>query len=276
MDFVRRARARARRGASKAPTASPPADLVDRGHATARGGRESNQDRSAVSASYGVLSDGAGGHEGGELAAELCLAATTSTLRMRTGPADEAVVREAARRANTVVHTTRWEEPTVASMAATLSVAALAELRPEESEWVVATVGDSPAWVVRVAAIERLSAERSVAAELVCSGTIGTDDADRHPGHNVLTRAIGVDAEVEPDIRHVTLAPGEALLLASDGLTEQLGTDVIHTIVATAPTAGEAATALVQHALDLGTHDNVTAVVLRHVRSAPYGPGRCR
>lgn len=229
-----------------------------------------------MTGTWGVLSDGVGGHEGGELAAELCVAAATSTLRMRSGVAGEAVLREAVTRANDVVRTARWEEPTVASMAATLSAVVLGELRADGSDWVVATVGDSPVWVVRVARIERLTAEHSLAAELVRSGAISSDDADDHPGRHVLTRAIGPEAEVDPAIRTATLAPGDALLLASDGLTERLDLDTIHTIVSTARSAADAATSLVEHALDGGTNDNVTAVVLRHVRSALDGPGRCR
>jgi protein phosphatase len=110
----------------------------------------------------------------------------------------------------------------------------------------------------------------------VRSGALSSDDADVHPGRHVLTRAIGPEAEVEPAISHATLAPGDALLLASDGLTEGLDLDTIHTIVSTARSAGDAATSLVEHALDGGTKDNVTAVVLRHVRSGLDGPGRCR
>lgn len=265
---------------------------MDSGTATSVGRRQDNQDRAAVTERWGAVSDGVGGHAGGALAAALTIEAVTAVLGGRAAEAgsaapaaggagptwltvDEALLAEAARRANEAVRARRLSDPDVGGMGATLTMAGAAG--PGEDRWLVAHAGDSPAWLVTAAGVERLTADHTVAAELQRAGAISAGEAAVHPGRNVITRSIGAEDDVVADVRQVTLEPGDALVLASDGLVEALDDAEVHRLATGAPTATEAAERLVAAAVEGGANDNVTVAVLRRVASSgdasrPEGP----
>src|SRR4051812_31796422 len=118
--------------------------VVEGGAASAVGGRADNQDRYVLDRSWGLVSDGAGGHAGGARAAERALAELDPELRGLDGPAEGERLRELIRRANGAVRRAREDDPATASMAATLTAAVAAHLTPVASRWLVANVGDSP------------------------------------------------------------------------------------------------------------------------------------
>jgi protein phosphatase len=273
------------------------AHSIDRACATAAGARAENQDRCVVGPGLGVVSDGVGGHAGGARAAELTVQAVVGALggvvaggrADGAGPAgaagvdggveavDEgalaAAVAAAVQAANDAVRAGRAADPAVARMGATVALAAASALDPAgRSRWVVAHVGDSPAWLVTAAGCSRLTDDHTLTAELVRAGSIDAAAAGSHPGRHVLARAIGPEGRVAPDVVHVELLPGDALVLASDGLADVLGPAAIHGAVTAAPTADEAARCLVEASLDAHTTDNVTVAVLRQLASSPDGP----
>ena len=137
--------------------------------------------------------------------------------------------------------------------------------------WLVAGVGDSRAWLVTPSSVTQVTEDDNVAAQLVRSGKLTAAQALDHPGRHWITRAIGPEEVVAPHIAPVRLLPGEALLIASDGL-EPLTTDDIRGLLAGSPGAREAAERLVGRALRKGAADNVTAVVVRHVTSSGDEP----
>jgi PPM family protein phosphatase len=126
----------------------------------------------------------------------------------------------------------------------------------------VAGVGDSPAWLVTGERVTRIPDDDNAAAELVRAGVISRDEARTHPGRHLITRAMGSAEVVTPEVAHVALFPGDALVLASDGLGV-LGEADIGRIVRAAAGADTAAQRLVDAALDAGSTDNVTAAVVR-------------
>lgn len=209
------------------------------------GPRPDNQDRWAVDAiGWAVVCDGVGGHRGGGRAAARALEAAAVHL-----PADPLA---AARAANDAVRAGRAADPTVAAMATTLTLA----VRRGERRWEVLQVGDSPAWVIGPAGGRSVTFDHNLVGDLVRSGAITPDEALGHHGRHMITRAIGITEVVEPELFTVDLAPDEALVLASDGLSD----------VATptdAAAVGADADALVALALERGTRDNVTVVVVR-------------
>jgi serine/threonine protein phosphatase PrpC len=254
---------------------------VDAAWATSVGGRRENQDRCALAPGLAVVSDGVGGHAGGSRAAELTV---DSVLRALAGLAvapGEAELGAAVGRANAAVRAGRLADPTVASMGATVTVAAAQPadvVDPTEpgggrpSRWLVAHVGDSPAWQVTAGGgARRLTRDHTLAAELVRTGALAAEAADTHPGRHMLLRAIGSEEHVAPDVVPVSLGPSDALVLASDGLSDVLDGPGIARVVAATATADEAARALVDAALAARTTDNVTTVVLRRLASSVHG-----
>jgi serine/threonine protein phosphatase PrpC len=252
---------------------------VDFGSATDTGPRPDNQDRCAVSPEWAIVSDGVGGHAGGGLAAELTVEAVVSVLVPpdASGDADalapdEQLMRRVMDAANDAVRAGRRDDPAVADMGATLTVAAAVSIDPGESRWLVASVGDSPAWRVTATGAERLTHDHTLAAELARSGAITEADAARHPGRHIVIRSIGAEDRVDPDVTATALRPGEALVLVSDGLSDVVDGAEIHAITANAATAADAASRLVEAALRRDASDNVTAAVVRHVAVSTDAP----
>jgi len=240
---------------------------IDCGTATALGDRSENQDRCAISGRWAVLSDGAGGHLGGALAAELTVQAVLARLEAPGAIVDSTLLEGAVQQANSEVRARRQEDRAVAHMAATLVVAAATAVGEDESSWIVASVGDSRVWIVTDTAPRQITHDDNVAAELVRSGSISPEEALTHPGRHWITRAIGSRESIAAHTTVERLRPGDALLLASDGL-DVLSANRIHETMAAAISAKDAAELLVALALRSGAADNVTAAVLRHVPSS--------
>jgi PPM family protein phosphatase len=244
--------------------------LIDAGWATATGPRPDNQDRAATSTRWAVVSDGAGGHRGGALAAQLTVDAVVARLSLPGEPLDEASVRAAATEANAAVRARRSADLEVATMVATLTLAVARSVEPIGSTWSLVDVGDSPAWLFAAGRLRRVSEEDNLAAELVRSGAISRAEARRHPGRHLITRAMGSDDTVDASPTTVSLRPGDGLVLASDGI-EVVGEATMADIMTRSPTAGVAAHRLVDAALARDATDNVTVAVVRHVPDALDG-----
>ncbi len=240
----------------------PPAP-VDIAGATDRGRRPENQDRWAAGPHWAVVCDGVGGHAGGATAARTARDAVVAHLH---GPPPATVadgerrLRDAAAAANGAVVAGRATDPAAADMATTLT-AALA-VTGRHRRWVVLQVGDSPAWVVGPSGARSVTADHSLAGELVRAGAITPEQALGHSGRHVVTRALGPLAAVEPELHVVDLGGDESLVLLSDGLSDVALPDAAVAPLATGG-AGAGARALVALALARGTMDNVTVVVAR-------------
>lgn len=237
---------------------------TEAGCATDRGPRATNQDRCAVSAHWAAISDGAGGHAGGDIAAELAIETVASSLGRSRGSLDELRVVEALADANTALRARRRAGSSLADAAATLTVAACTSSAPAGSSWVVANLGDSPVWHCSRDVMDRLSEEHNVAAELVRSGVLSLEGARQHPGRHVITRALGMAERVAPHVAYARLEPGDLLVLASDGL-EVLTEAAMLSLVARPGPAPEVACRLLDGALSAGPRDNVTVAVVRHL-----------
>ena len=245
------------------PRHRSPLAPVDIAGATATGPRAENQDRWAAGPGWAVVCDGVGGHAGGAVAARTALAVVVAHLAAApTRPvAAERVLREATAAANTAVAEGRVAGPDVADMATTLTAAVA--VRGGGHRWIVLQVGDSPAWRVGPAAARSITWDHNVVGELVRAGALAPEDAIGHRGRHIVTRALGTAPDVEPELFTVALEPGEALVLASDGLSDVAGPEAAVAAVAATPDAARAADALVALALTRGTMDNVTVVVAR-------------
>ncbi|MGH9242968.1 MAG: PP2C family protein-serine/threonine phosphatase [Acidimicrobiales bacterium] len=245
--------------------------LIDCGWATAAGPRADNQDRCATSSRWVVVSDGVGGQAGGGVAAELCVGTVVRSLRGHSGPFDERQLDDAVQRANGAVRAGQRANQALAGMAATLTMAIAASVHVDGSRWLVASIGDSSAWHITRDRAAKVTEDHTLATQLVTSGVLAPETARSSSARHALVRAIGMHDRAAPDTTSVMLASGDALLVASDGVTDVLDAVDIHHLIARAPTAQHAARRAIDAALRRRGRDNVTAAVVRHLASSHDG-----
>lgn len=232
--------------------------------------RSENEDCFGVHEDLGlfVVSDGMGGHAAGEVASSVSVETVVATVRAETAqlerirrgqPAEKQAVELAEMAVSAAareVHRRATEDEGLAGMGSTLSVLLIAG-----DQAALAHVGDSRVYRFRDGTVEQLSTDHTMAEDLVRAGAATREMANRGPLAHVLTRSIGRDPEVEIDALTPDLAPGDRLLMCSDGLSdyasdprvleERLGGD-----------RETSAQALIAHALDSGGKDNVTVVLV--------------
>lgn len=247
--------------------------------------RDENQDAALVWRGDGgevaaVVSDGMGGHASGRRAAEIVVGTCVETVQGRDTEAWPEVLDRALRQAHAKVRRALRADGGD-PMGATAVLAVLAPGVPDEElepvhrlHW--AHVGDSRAYLCRGHSIYRLTADHSLVARLVRDGHLSEDEAFDHPDGNVIHRAIGQEAPLEPELHEpVPLEPGDWVLLSSDGLHGALPDREIRAAVGRSASAAEACRTLVRAALDAGSQDNVTVVCIHSPEdSGPLRPTR--
>lgn len=244
---------------------TPPFDI---GASSLAGRRPENQDRCLFGDRWAVLSDGVGGNAGGWRAAELTCEAVAEVLSQPGGSPEETLLR-ATDLANERVRAERKRNIDISRMGATAIMAVATDLSPARSWWAVASVGDSPGFVITFDAAYQFTEDHTFAAELLRSGSIDLENSLRHPGRNVLMRAIGSSERVQPDVHGISLVPGDCLVMTSDGVSGQVPPYDIRRIVRPTATAAEATELLVAEALKRGSTDNASALVIRHQPGHP-------
>ena len=218
--------------------------------------RANNQD--AMYADWGlfVVADGMGGHQGGEVAANLAVRTMTKADRENLRQLHDAV-----QEANKVVHETAIAQPELHGMGTTLT--ALAVIQEGGSRRFVAlNVGDSRIYHYRNNQLSQLTEDHSYVAELMRRGELDEEAAAVHPYRNMLTRAIGVHPEVDIDEWLIDPVAGDRFLLCSDGLTNEVDDNAIAEQLSTDEDPSATAKRLVRLANEHGGRDNSTAVVV--------------
>ncbi len=216
--------------------------------------RDHNEDAFFVDTTAGLLAvaDGMGGHQGGEVASATALEA------LRAAIAEGASVPDAVRRANQAVHDQAAADDQLRGMGTTLTAATFGD----DATLEIAHVGDSRAYLMRDGVLARITTDHSLVQELVDAGELTEEEARSDPRRSMITRALGMDAEVEVDAYPVGLRRGDRVLLCSDGLTSMVDDDGIAVLLASEADPTEAARALVTAANDAGGLDNVTVIVI--------------
>jgi serine/threonine protein phosphatase PrpC len=220
--------------------------------------RTVNEDLALESPTLFAVADGMGGHAGGEVAARTAVEALQQEFGRH--PSADGLA-EAVRQANLAVWARSHEDSDLRGMGTTLTVAALV-LTQDGDRLVMANVGDSRSYRMRDGVLTQLSHDHSVAEELVDRGQLSEAEAAIHPHRHILTRALGVSSEVDPDIWEMAPHEGDRYLLCSDGLTNEVTETRIAKLLRSTPDPQEAAEKLVQMALDNGGNDNITVIVL--------------
>lgn len=204
-----------------------------------------------------VVCDGMGGVDGGEIASDL--AAKVMWREMKSTPATRdpevfaRLLRRAARVANHDVHAMARREPGLRGMGTTLSAAGVVGDR-----LVVATVGDSRAYILRCGAIVQVTRDQSLHSALIAAGH--NEDEAASAGGAIL-QALGVGPDVEPSLSIIELRKNDRILLCSDGLHGLVGDPALALLISEPHTVAESVKLLIAAARAAGGTDNITAIV---------------
>jgi serine/threonine protein phosphatase PrpC len=242
--------------------------------------RSHNEDAIAVDGSIGlaVLADGMGGYNAGEVASGIAVALITSEMRQAIAKTnlhglgqDEGDV-QAVRllegiiaKTNSSIFESANSQPQYAGMGTTLVVALFRDNRLS-----VAHIGDSRLYRLRREQLEQVTRDHSLLQEQIDSGMLTKEAARRSQNKNLVTRALGIEAEVEAEIHTYDAQSGDIYLLCSDGLNDMVeDDDIALTLNAMGSNLPLAANQLVQMANDNGGRDNVSVVLVKVLRDFP-------
>lgn len=228
--------------------------------------REQNEDSLIVQPPLFVVADGMGGHAAGEVASEIAVktlgeCAPTSPDAEGLGAAVEVANREIINAALTGQGRT--------GMGTTCTAALL-----EDHRLVIAQVGDSRAYLLHQGSLNQITRDHSLMTELIEAGVLTPEEARHHPQRSVITRAMGNDVAMVPDLYEIDVEDGDRLLLCSDGLTGMLFDKDIVKIMKENPDPQQCASALVDAAIDAGGLDNVTVIVADVAGANATSPSR--
>lgn len=215
--------------------------------------RQHNEDRYLADAKLIAVADGMGGARAGEIAAQMAV----DSLEAIDGRVGSGELAEALRRANREIHSAA-AAPDKAGMGTTATAGVV-----EGDRLFLAHVGDSRAYLWRGGALEALTEDHSVVAELVRSGQLTAAEAAAHPHRNVITRALGAAPSVDVDTPEQGLIVGDIILLCSDGLCGGVTDAQIAATIGGGGGLEAIAGRLVEVANETSGTDNVTVVLGR-------------
>lgn len=230
--------------------------------------RKLNEDSFLAEAPIFLVADGMGGHRHGDLASQ-AVAKTFADSISAGQVTSVADVLNALEKSNRAVQALTEPSNGEGSIAGT-TVAGLALVTSGDGSslhWMAFNVGDSRVYSWEES-LHQLTVDHSAVQELIDSGTISRAEAERHPERNVVTRAVGVDDEVDADVWLIPAGGRQVFLICSDGLTKELSDDRISQIVedaVTNETLDRLASQLVSEAIESGGLDNITVVVVESV-----------
>ena len=230
--------------------------------------RNKNEDNIAQipEAGLGVVADGMGGHQAGEVASKLAVDVITRHIvgtLAEAGTGNSAfegkMIGDAIQLANRAIYELARQQPEYAGMGSTVVVTVF----HGEKLW-VGHVGDSRLYRFRGGMLEQVTLDHSVVQELVSRGLVTVEEARLSVNKNLVTRALGVDASVVPDIGEQTLNDEDIYLLCSDGLNDVLADgDIEMMLTEYGRNLEAAARRMVDIANERGGPDNISVILVR-------------
>jgi len=228
--------------------------------------RERNEDAYFEGQRVFAVADGLGGHRAGEVASHLALESIESLDDLDPKRAARDIV-DAVRRGNRSVYERQQKDATLKGMGTTMTAVVISEGYAH-----LAHVGDSRCYLIRGETIRQISNDHTLVARMVSEGKLTPDQAEVHPQRSVLTRALGADKDVDVQETNLVLAPGDRLVLCSDGLSGVLAESEIRRYASDGADLDEICRKLIDTANERGGPDNVTAIVI-DVQDTPGEPG---
>jgi PPM family protein phosphatase len=227
--------------------------------------RQNNEDTALATDTLFVVADGMGGHRGGEVASHLAVEVLGEQFAEPTVDSLLAAVVEA----NRAVYERALGDPDLRGMGTTLCVLAPVDEDGSDDDLVaVVNVGDSRAYLYRDGELTQLTEDHSLVAEMERDGRLTSEEAATHPQRNIVTRALGIDPEVDVDTFQVVPYEGDRFLLCSDGLFDMIDDDRIAATMRRLADPTDCAQELVRLANESGGRDNITVLVVDVVDDA--------
>ncbi|MHB9133095.1 MAG: Stp1/IreP family PP2C-type Ser/Thr phosphatase [Armatimonadota bacterium] len=232
--------------------------------------RSGNEDAYFASREHAVfaVADGMGGHEHGEVASRLALEAVEKQVsRINSAcPINELpmLLHETVQAANNAIISQAAAQEARNRMGTTMVLATICGDR-----LYFAHIGDSRLYLLRGNLFSQLTRDHSLVQTMVDRGEITAEEAAIHPLRHQITRVVGGDDHISPEIASQALEPGDIILLCTDGLSGAVSSEEMKSILVSDQDAQEKADALVQAALQAGGPDNVTVVVVSYQRPRP-------
>jgi serine/threonine protein phosphatase PrpC len=236
--------------------------------------RTNNEDNFGFDVRRGifVVCDGMGGQAAGELASKIAVDTVLSYFRhdpRRTaspvlGRSFEGVSERAAALANAIqlanqaIQTAALHNAEHAGMGSTIVA-----VRAEGNLFSTANVGDSRIYLVREGGIQQLTRDHSLVMEQVRRGLLTMEEAENSKMQNVIVRALGSEDSVEPDLEDHEFAPGDVLLLCSDGMSRYVKEGSMIEVIGRSAALEQSCEELIQAAKSAGSDDNITCLLLR-------------
>ena len=217
--------------------------------------RDANEDSYYARSPVYVVADGMGGAQAGEVASQIAADVFDSELR-DDNPEEE--LERLAREANRRIFELSRSDSSRSGMGTTLTAALISS-----DEVSIVHVGDSRAYLYRDGELRQLTRDHSLVEELRRQGKLTTEEAEEHPQRSIITRALGPEPDVEPDVHTHQARNGDVFLLCSDGLTSMIREDQVREILADSESLRSAVDRLVEEANRAGGRDNITVVCFR-------------
>jgi len=246
--------------------------------------REHNEDTIAADGDIGllVLADGMGGYNAGEVASGIAVKTVLNLIREQVEREDltildresgmsrpSIILRDAIHRANKIIYQTAKSQPQCEGMGTTIVAALFFDNKVS-----IAHVGDSRMYRLRSDRFEQVSMDHSLLQELVDRGFYSAEEAQRAANKNYVTRALGVEPNVEVELQEAAVQKGDVYVLCSDGLSDMVEDDDIHLTISTfSANLDTVAKQLIQLANDNGGRDNVSAVMAQVLDAFPANKG---
>jgi PPM family protein phosphatase len=246
--------------------------------------RPHNEDSSVTDTELGlaIVADGMGGYKAGEVASAIAAQLVLNEVRGGIRPSDvrsidkntgltlaSEVIRGAINKANAEVFRTAQEVPQCQGMGTTIVVVFY-----HGDKVSIAHVGDSRVYRLRGTEFKQITRDHSLIQELIDRGFFTPEEAAENTPKNLVTRALGIDLQVEVDVQEQDVMPGEIYLLCSDGLNDMVDDEEIHlTLSKYSANLAQAATELVSRANAKGGKDNISVVLVRPQAQLAAGAG---
>ena len=231
--------------------------------------REMNQDYYYISNSLDeiqlfILADGMGGYNGGEIASSLAVETAKSYIENNFKDIEKdkdsiiQLLGSSMEYANMVVYEKSKENPELQGMGTTLEICLI-----YNNKVYIGHIGDSRIYRIRKEFIRKLTQDHSYVQKLLKEGTITKEQAAHHPQKNMLMKALGCNAFVEPDIMVKGFVKDDILIMCSDGLTNMVDQDTIYEMAS--KNIEQATKDLVNLANERGGYDNVTVIIIKNI-----------
>ena len=179
-----------------------------------------------------IVADGMGGHQGGEIASEIAVNEVSSYINSNLSKDCDPqkvkrILESSIIAANNKIHFMSMQHREYSGMGTTITIALF-----HNGSLYIGHVGDSRAYRIRNGKIEQLTKDHSLVWQLVEEGRITMEEAETHPMNHIITKALGTDEIVEPDILEFDLKDNDIIVLCSDSLTNMLDNDSIKALSA--------------------------------------------